>query len=137
MLEPFKGEGAFFNHLPTNVNKEWTEITKGKCYTSFDKPFYWVVTNPPFRLETGKGRMNAFYFLLRYYVERANKGIAFLANYTCFNTLTPKRMLEINKLGFYIEKIITCNVKKWSNRYYFIIFTKTPNNHFEYLSKSY
>jgi hypothetical protein len=137
VLEAFRGEGAFYNNLPSNIIKEWCEITEGKCYTSFDKPFDWIVSNPPFRLESGNKKVNSFYYLLNYYSKRANKGIAFLGNYNCFNTLTPKRMKEINELGFYLNKVIVCNIKKWSNRYYFLIFTKNKNNIFEYLDGSY
>ena len=134
VLEAFKGEGAFYDNLPSNVIKEWCEIVEGKCYTSFDKPFDWVVSNPPFRLEI---KVNSFYYLLDYYAKRANKGIAFLASSHCFNTMTPKRMKVINNIGFYLSKVIVCNIKKWSNRYYFLIFTKSKNNIFEYLDGSY
>lgn len=37
----------------------------------------------------------------------------------------------------YLTKVIVCNIKKWSNRYYFLIFTKSKNSIFEYLDGSY
>ena len=136
-LEPFKGEGAFYDNLPNNCVKQWCEIEEGKCYTSFTGKIDWVISNPPFRLDTGTKRVNAFWEILNYYADRVEKGICFLANYQCFNTLTPKRMTSLNEKGLYISKIIVCNVKKWSNRYYFIIFTKQKNEVFNYLTGSY
>ena len=35
VLEPFKGEGAFYDNFPTNVIREWTEIEDGRDYTTF------------------------------------------------------------------------------------------------------
>lgn len=124
VLEPFKGEGAFYDNLPSNIVKEWTEIEEGKCYTSHEGMVDWVITNPPFRLETGAKRVNAFWYLLDYYTNKVNKGIAFLANDVCFGTLTPKRIKMLNDKGWYLKKIITSSVKKWRGRYLFLIFTK-------------
>ena len=44
---------------------------------------------------------------------------------------------DYNNKGLYLTKIITCNVKKWSNRYYFLIFTKTPNDNFKFILGTY
>jgi hypothetical protein len=50
ILEPFKGEGSFYDNLPSNVVKDWTEIEDGRCYTSYESECDWVITNPPYRL---------------------------------------------------------------------------------------
>ena len=130
LLEPFKGEGGFYRHFPTNTINKWCELEEGVCYTSYTDKIDWVITNPPFRLETLGKRVNSFYFLLNYYLDRAEKGVCFLANHSCWGTLTPKRMHEINAKGWYINKSVVCNVKKWSGRYYFLIFTKKQNDMF-------
>jgi len=130
VLEPFKGEGAFFNNFPDNVIKEFCEIEEGLDYKNFDKPFDWVISNPPFRLESGSKRVNSFFYLLDYYSNKAKKGIAFLGNDFCFSTLTPNRIKEINQKGWYLQKIIVCSIKKWRGRYFFIIFSKNPSNLF-------
>jgi len=124
VLEPFRGEGAFYDNFPANVVKEWTELEEGKCYTSYEGMIDWVISNPPFRLETGVKRVNAFWYLLDYYTNKVNKGIAFLANDACFGTLTPKRIKMLNDKGWYLKKMITCSIKKWRGRYFFIIFTR-------------
>lgn len=128
VLEPFKGEGAFYNNFPSNVIKEWTEIEEGRDYKTHTTPVDWVISNPPFKLETTKGGVNAFWTLLKHYTQYAKKGIAFLGNDYCFSTITPKRMKELNSLGFYLNFYKICNVKAWRGRYFFIIFTKQPSN---------
>lgn len=46
VLEPFKGEGAFFEQLPSN--SMWCEINEGRDFFEFREPVDWIVTNPPF-----------------------------------------------------------------------------------------
>ena len=83
VLEPFRGEGCFYNNFPTYVKSDWCEITEGRDYKDYDKTIDWVITNPPFKLQTGTKQISSFYFLLEYYAQRVNKGIAFLGN-DCF-----------------------------------------------------
>ena len=138
VLEPFKGEGAFYNNLPDNVNKDWCEIVEGKDFNDYTESIDWVVTNPPFRLESNKGRVNSFFYLINYYAPRVNKGIAFLGNDSCFASLTPKRLRELNeKYNLYIHNIIVCNIKKWRGRYFFIIFKKGKSDFYKHLLGSY
>lgn len=134
VLEPFKGEGSFYNNFPDNCIKQFCEIEEGLDYKDYSNEFDWVISNPPFRLEQPNGkRVNSFYFLLEYYTAKAKKGIAFLANDYCLSTITPIRLKKLNERGWYITKIVVCSIKKWRGRYFFIILTKTPNNFYQYL----
>ena len=45
-LEPFKGEGAFFRHMPAGT--DWCEIRDGRDFFKYSVPCDWIVTNPPF-----------------------------------------------------------------------------------------
>jgi len=45
-LEPFKGEGAFYDHLPSR--SQWCEISDGRDFFSFTDKVDWIITNPPF-----------------------------------------------------------------------------------------
>ena len=137
VLEPFKGEGGFFNVFPEYVQKEWCEITQGKDYTAYTGDIDWVITNPPFRLEGHEGRRNAFWELIEYYTARVKKGIAFLGNDYCLGTLTPKRLEVLKALGFSIQKVVVCNVKKWRGRYFFIVISKKPCTLYQHLLKVY
>jgi len=125
IYEPFKGEGAFYDNI-TNT-KQWSEITQGRDYVNHKETYDWVITNPPFKLDTGGKKVNAFWYLLDYFTDRAVKGIAFLANDSCFCTLTPKRMEILKDKGWSITKIIVSSVKKWRGRYFYIILEKNKN----------
>lgn len=133
VLEAFKGEGNFYNNLPDFVEKDWCEITQGRDYKDYDKEFDWCITNPPFRLQEGSKRENAFWKLLKYYTERAKKGIAFLGNDKCFGSLTTKRLKELNEKGWFIQSITCCAVKRWRGRYFWIILQKKPCEFYKYI----
>lgn len=45
-LEPFRGEGAFFRHMPHGT--EWCDIREGRDFFDWAVPTDWLVTNPPF-----------------------------------------------------------------------------------------
>jgi hypothetical protein len=137
VLEPFRGEGAFFNNFPSFVEKDWAEITQGRDFKDIVQEFDWVISNPPFRLETGSSRVNSFYYLLDYYSRRAKKGIAFLGNDYCLATLTPKRLDELRSRGWSITKIVVCCVKKWRGRYFFVILEKDKPSVVSYLLPTY
>ena len=137
VLEPFKGEGAFYDNFPAFVSKDWAEITQNRDYTSITGEYDWVITNPPFRLDTGGKRVNSFWYLLDYYSQRAKKGIAFLANDRCFSTLTTRRMKLLKDRGWAFTNVIVCSVKKWRGRYYFIVLEKDKPTTIDFLPTNY
>lgn len=124
LYEPFKGEGSFYDHFPEECPKDWSEITQGRDYKDFLGEYDWVITNPPFRLETNKGRVNSIWLLLDYFTQRAKKGVAFLCNDNLPSTLTPRRIAILEGRGFFIESLTICNVKRWRGRYFFIVIRK-------------
>lgn len=131
VYEPFRGEKAFYDQLPQNVNKYYTEIEEGLCYTSFnfdEVKINTIISNPPFRID-GK---NCFFKLVEYFSSKDIDRIIFLCNDYCFTSLTGKRMKKINDNGFYLNKIVTCDVKKWRGRYYVVTFGRIPNLSFQY-----
>lgn len=139
VLEPFRGEGGFYNNLPDFVESNWTEIVDGRDYKDYNEEYEWVITNPPFRMDeenVGK-RENTFFKLLKYYSLRAHKGIAFLSNDKCFSSLTPVRLKEFADRGWFIQSITTCSVKAWRGRYFFMILEKKPSKFYNFLSGSF
>jgi hypothetical protein len=137
VLEPFRGEGAFYDAFPSNVVKEWTEIEDGRDYLSHEGMIDHVITNPPFRVETGVKRVNSFWIILNHFSNKVRKSCAFLINEKCFSALTPKRIKILNNKGLHLHKIVTCSVKKWYGRYYFLIFKKEKCDFQEALDKTY
>lgn len=136
VAEPFRGEGAFYDSFPANVEKKWAELEKGIDYTTLED-YDWVITNPPFRLEFGSKRVNSFWYLLDYYSTRAKKGIAFLGNDSCFSTLTPRRQAILKERGWIMTKVVVCSIKKWRGRYFFFILQKGEGGFMDYLSTNY
>jgi len=137
LYEPFKGEGAFYNAFPEENPKHWAEITEGRDYATDTTEYDWVITNPPFRLDTGGKRVNSFWFLLDYFTKKAKKGVAFLANDRCFSTLTPKRIQLLEDRGWSITKLVVSSVKKWRGRYYFFVVEKKASDTFRFLLNNY
>ena len=134
VLEPFKGEGAFYDNLPTFVDKDWTEIEEGRDYKTWIDDVDWVISNPPFKLGDRVRGDNAFWVLLKHYTQYAKTGIAFLGNDYCLSTLTPVRMKLLNEMGWYLQGYKVCSVKAWRGRYFFMTFTKTPNPNIGFIS---
>jgi hypothetical protein len=137
LYEPFRGEGAFYNAFPTENPKGWSEIREQRDYKDYTGEYDWVITNPPFRLDEGEKRVNAFWKLLDYYTDRAKKGVAFLANDSCLGTLTPKRVAHLAEKGWGIHHITVCSVKKWRGRYFFIVLKKAPSPFYSCLTANY
>lgn len=133
VLEPFRGEGGFYNNLPEIVSKDWCEIRLGRDYKDYEQEYDWVVSNPPFKLD-GKC---AFWKVLKYYTEHARKGIALLGNEYCLSSLTVKRLKELNNDSWFIHRVICCSIKKWKGRYYYIIMRRQPCEFYGFIEGNY
>jgi len=46
ILEPFRGGGAFYDHLPGSA--DWCETQEGRCFFEYNNDVDWIITNPPF-----------------------------------------------------------------------------------------
>ena len=135
-LEPFKGLGSLYNQV--NCLKEWCEITEGRDIFDYncDKSIVTTIyTNPPFKCEitNKKGNKvvkNAVYYFLEYFMEKIPtlQNIGFLINAKSWNSITPKRLVRLQKLGFFIHNIIVLNCNYWYGTYYFILFKKSNSN---------
>jgi len=138
VLEPFAGEGSFYDAIPDELTKYRCEIEDdGGCYKDFDyegkKPNV-IISNPPFRID-GK---NVFFNLVLFFSKiKSVKKIIFLCSDICYSSLTPKRMMKINEEGMFINKLDTCAVKKWKGRYRIVTFERSYNNCFNYYLNEY
>lgn len=48
ILDPCRGEGAFYDQYPDENPKTWCEITEGRDFFDFDSHVDWIITNPPY-----------------------------------------------------------------------------------------
>lgn len=133
VLEPFKGEGAFYDNFPDYVVKEWCEIEEGRDYKDYEGHIDWVISNPPYKLDD----KNCFWKLVEYYLDRVDKGIAFLCNDYCLASLSPPKIKIINEKGFYVNKIVVCCIKKWRGRYFFIVIDKHSSSFYKSIEGTY
>jgi len=140
-FEPFKGEGNLYNQLTSN-KKEYCEIKEDKNifdYNFVDSKVTTIYTNPPFKClvpitNKKKGIVqwkykNCVYYFLHLFMTKCTHlhTVGFLINEKSFVSLTPKRLHELTKLGFYIHQIGVLNIQKWFGRYFFVLFKKSPS----------
>jgi len=50
VLEPCRGQGAFYNNFPAFCNKKWCEIDDGVDFFDFTEKVDWIITNPPYSI---------------------------------------------------------------------------------------
>src|SRR5210317_42312 len=143
VLEPFAGTNGFYDNLPEEVIKYRCEIRDGSDFRDFDydaiRPET-VISNPPFDLGENpeRKRKNDFYNILSFFAEKHYiKRIIFLCNAYCFNSLTAKRMMELNQSNAYITKISTTRVRKWKGAYYILEIGRHKNTSFHYYLGNY
>lgn len=92
ILDPCKGEGAFYNNFDTDL-KEWCEISEGIDFFSYSKKVNWIITNPPW------SKMQKF---LVHSMEISDN-IVFLT--TINHYTTKKRIRDMMEMGFGIAEI--------------------------------
>lgn len=47
ILDPCRGEGAFYNNFPCGNDPDWCEISQGRDFFDYHKHVDWIITNPP------------------------------------------------------------------------------------------
>jgi hypothetical protein len=101
VLDSAKGDGAFYDHFPSYVTKDYCEIDLGKDFFEYKKKVDWIITNPPF------SKIDNW---LDHTFRIAKKGFAFVFG---LHNLTPRRIEKCNKRNFYITKLHCFKVFEW------------------------
>lgn len=92
ILDPCKGEGAFYNILPED-RRDWCELSEGKDFFDYCEKVDWIITNPPW------SKMQPF---LLHGMEISDN-IVFL---TTINHYTTKRRIrDMRENNFSIKEI--------------------------------
>jgi len=126
VYEPFKGEGNFYHQFPDRIHKDWSEIREGRNFLTYMKPVDWVITYPPFKMDSLKGKESVFFRILNYFASenRVRKGICMLGSKESYMSITPRRMSLLNSKGWFLKKQVLCNVSECRGRMVFMMFGK-------------
>ena len=112
VLDPFFGDGAFYEQYPSHVKKDWCEIEKDRDFFNYDNKVDWIISNPPY------SKLNEVF---SHSVKIASKGIAYLIG---IMNLSPKRCKLLTDAGFGITRIYLCNVRGWFGKTILLIAEK-------------
>ena len=121
MLEPFRGDGNFYDSLPAFVRKDWCEVKQGRDFFDYAGPRPdTIITNPPFRDTAGGTNLVAP--CLERCLQLARWRVVYSVNHQVFNALTPGRLKKYADWGWGITHLSIWDVKKWFGRYYLVIW---------------
>lgn len=97
VLDPCRGEGAFYDQFPSTCVRDWCEVTDGRDFLARDfggERYSWVVSNPP-------------YSLWRAFNRRAMEVADNVVWLTPINHLWLKaRLRDIDEAGFGVREIL-------------------------------
>lgn len=87
LLDPCKGDGAFYDFMP---NADWCEISQGRDFFDYTGEVDWIVTNPPWSM-------------IRQFLEHSfklpAKNIVFLCNINAVTTRARLNLIKDNGYG--------------------------------------
>lgn len=128
LLEPCRGDGAFYNNFPSNTINKWCEINEGIDFLKWDEDdkVDYCISNPPFVPR------KLFWSFNQKAMRITNKGIYWLLSISSFNVFTPKRLEEMEKEGWYIQSFHIVSDKRWYGRYVFIHISREKNDLFSW-----
>jgi len=100
VLDPAKGQGAFFDRFPERLDKDWCEISEGRDFLSWTTPIDWIVTNPPW------SRLREFTL----HAMTLAPNIVWLA--PIVNLTTKARLRDLHAAGFGIADLVMIDTPK-------------------------
>lgn len=100
LLDPAKGQGAFWDQFPSHLDRQWCEITEGQDFLNWREPVDWVMTNPPW------SRLRDF---TRHAMAIA-PNIVWLVPLT--NLTTKARLRDLDEAGFGIAELVLIDTPK-------------------------
>ena len=126
VMEPCKGKGAFYDNLPNNVIKLYCEIGEGIDYLNDNRIVDITLSNPPF------APRKLFWQFMEKAINNTRKEIYWLINLSSLDVFTPKRLKQMNSLGWFIGNFYIVSDKRWFGRYVWVKITRTNNSVFEF-----
>ena len=115
--DPFAGMHIYLDNFPS-TKKEYSEISEGKDFFTFDKKVDIICTNPPYSCVDA---------VLEKSVSLNPRIISYLL---LEGKLTPKRMEYMNANGYSLSGMYMCKVYSWYGMAVAYTFTKmeSPDN---------
>ena len=131
VLEPCKGDGAFYNSFPDNVEKLWCEINEGRDFLTYDISCDYIIANPPFVPR------KLFWSFMERSMDITTKGIYWLINMSSLNVFTPRRLDIMKEKGWFIQSFHIVSDRRWFGRYVFVEITREPSEFITFKRKTY
>lgn len=94
VLDPAKGQGAFYDTFPVGCSRAYCEISEGRDFFEWTEPVDWIITNPPWSK-------------IRQFISQGCK----VANHVCYlitanHLFTKARLKVVRDAGFGVREII-------------------------------
>ena len=113
LLDPFYGQGAFYNRFPTKNPKDWCEIEMQRDCFEYQNEIDWIISNPPFSKMTK---------VLNHCAKICRKGFGLILS--CFHMI-PNRFNKLEEKGFVPTKIHLFKHIAWNGfPCFFVVFEK-------------
>jgi transcriptional regulator with XRE-family HTH domain len=94
ILDPCRGDGAFYERYPQHLDRHWCEIDQGRDFFRCQQPVDWIITNPPW--SKFRGFLN--------HAMTISENVVFLCALTHFST--KARIADIQQAGFAMKTIL-------------------------------
>ena len=128
LYDPFFGNGAYYNlyqkHFP-NCSYDWTEITLGKDFFTYNQNCDAIISNPPFSM---------FNKVLEKCVSLNPSVISLIFGVV---NLTPKRIEFMEQHGYKIVGYKLVAINDWFSQTILLIFSKHGDPCISYVRKNY
>ena len=98
ILDPWRGQGVFYNNYDPLLVKCWAEISEGRDFMDWETPVDWICSNPPYsQLKSHLPKV----------LSLCKKGFGLLIGVI---NLTTARLKLITDSGFYINHLHYINI---------------------------
>ena len=118
VLDPARGQGAFYDRFPVHLERDWCQITENRDFLDWQQPVDWVMTNPPW------SRLRDF----TRHAMRIASNIVWLAPLT--NLTTKARLRDLDETGFGIAELVLIDTPKdWPQSGFQLVAAWLRNGH--------
>ncbi len=131
VIDPCRGDGAFYDNLPDNVIKSYCEINENKDYLEHKDKVDITLSNPPFVPR------KLFWNFMQVAMDTTDREIYWLINMCSLNVFTPKRLLEMKDKNWFINHFHIVADKRWFGRYVWVKISKIDNDFISYKNNAY